>query len=239
MRLKKYHEWLNEDAQIGKTSIDSPADYIISPVGEEESETSNYMFFSNLGRIQELAKMILSMDQTKVDAMLNNGHDWANDHITTAKTNLDHVFGFLKGELKESVILEAIGKTVDLHRQYAMTPNWWAAWRDENEKDNGYEINKDSFSKTYEVKDKTGKIIFVFDYRRNKIFTNESPSVFVLKNDMSSDDMKDLDKKAQKIKDDLSGVDQEQVDKEKAEAAAKSKDKDKEKKDDPLAGLGV
>jgi hypothetical protein len=228
MRLKKYREWLNEDAQIGKTSIDSPADYINSPVGEEESETSNYMFFSNLGRIQELAKMILSMDQTKVDAMLNNGHDWANDHITTAKTNLDHVFGFLKGELKESTILEAVAKTVDLHRQYAMTPNWWAAWRDENEKDNSYEITKDSFSKTYEVKDKTGKVIFVFDYRRNKIFTNESPSVFVLRDEMSSDDMKDLDKKAQKIKDDLSGVDQEQVDKEKAEAAAKAKEKDGE-----------
>lgn len=223
MKLKKFADWLNENgnAQMGITSIDNPGGFIYNPLGEEEEE-SNYMFFSNLKRIQDVAKMILKMDKKAIDDMLNSGHDWANDHVSTAKTELEHVFGFFKVELdmpvSDSKITEGVAKTVDLHRQYAMSPTWWAAWRVENEKEKGLEISKDSFSKTYEIKDKSGKIVFVFDYKRNKIFTNEAPSIFILKNEVDSEEMDKIQDNAKKLKDDLAGVDSEKVTKKEAEA---------------------
>lgn len=227
MKIKKFKDWLVESAQINKTSIDNTGGYIYPPVAEEDE--SNYMFFSNLRRIQELAKMLLAMDKEEMDKMLNQGHDWANDHITTAKTNLEHVFGFFKDELgpiSDSKITESVHDTTDLHRQYSMDPTWWSAWRAENEKEKGLKIEKDSFSKTYEVKDKDDKVIFVYDYRRNKIFTNETPSVFTLKDEMSSEEMAKAKEKSDEIKDDLAGVDKEQMDKDKADAAKAAKDKE-------------
>jgi hypothetical protein len=212
MRLKKFADWVNENAMINKTSIDNTGNFINSPVAEDdEGRESNYMFFANLRRIQDLAKMILAMDKEEIDELLNNGHDWANDHITTAKTNLDHVFGFLKGEAEDindsKKITEGVHDTSELHRQFSMDPTWWAAWRMENEKELGLKIEKDSFSKTYEVKDKDDKVLFIFDYKRSKVFTNESPNLFTLKDEMTTDDMQDAKDKSKEIKDDLAGID--------------------------------
>jgi hypothetical protein len=36
-----------------------------------------------------------------VTEILNNGHDWADDHITEAKNNLDQVFDFMMNETKK------------------------------------------------------------------------------------------------------------------------------------------
>ena len=158
--LKKYEDWLFEEgnAQMGITSIDNPGGYIYNPVGEEEDE-SNYMFFSNLKRIKQLADMILKLDQKSIDDMLNNGHDWANSHVNTAKTNLDHVFEFFNTELKG---VSESHKVSDFERKYAMDPVWWSAWREENEKDKKLDIKKDAFSKTYEVKDEDGQVVAIF-----------------------------------------------------------------------------
>jgi hypothetical protein len=35
-----------------------------------------------------------------VDSILQNGHDWADDHISEAKTNIDQVFDFMMNEIK-------------------------------------------------------------------------------------------------------------------------------------------
>lgn len=220
MKLKNYKEWLveNGNAQMGITSIDNPGGFTYNPTAVKEDDDdddspSNYMFFSNLKRIQDLSKMILEMDQEKIDGMLNNGHDWANDHVTVAKENLSHVFDFLKSESvvrNESVITEILDEahdTTSLHRRYTMTPTWWSAWRDQKEKKEGLKIEKDAFAKTYEVKDKEGKVIMVFDYARNIIFTNSTPADFSLDDEMSSKDMAEIKDKAEKIKDDLAGVD--------------------------------
>jgi hypothetical protein len=218
MKLKNYKDWLfeNGNAQMGITSIDNPGGFTYNPTAvkeDDDDKPSNYMFFSNLKRIQDLAKMILEMDQEKIDDMLNNGHDWANDHVTVAKENLSHVFDFLKSESlvrNESVITELVDEAHDtssLHRRYSMTPTWWSAWRTQKEKKEGLKIEKDAFAKTYEVKDKDGKVIMVFDYARNIIFTNATPADFTLDDEMSSDDMADVKDKAEKIKDDLAGVD--------------------------------
>jgi hypothetical protein len=43
---------------------------------------------------------MLSMCPHKVDAMLKNGHDWANDHIATSKDDVEEVFNWLTAEMR-------------------------------------------------------------------------------------------------------------------------------------------
>ena len=61
----------------------------------------NYMFFSNLQQIMRQAKMLSELDPQMVDEILQNGHDWADDHVTEAKTNMDQVFDFMMNETKK------------------------------------------------------------------------------------------------------------------------------------------
>lgn len=58
-------------------------------------EQENYMFFKNLQQIARQAEMLHSMDPDMLDQILQQGHDWADDHITVAKENLDQVFDFV------------------------------------------------------------------------------------------------------------------------------------------------
>jgi hypothetical protein len=67
----------------------------------KEQEEANYMFFSNLEQIKRQCEMILDMDPQMVDQLINNGHDWADDHITEAKVNIDQVFDFFKNEFEK------------------------------------------------------------------------------------------------------------------------------------------
>ena len=70
---------------------------------EQEVELANYMFFSNLKQMKRQLEMMMQMDEQTVNNILENGHDWADDHISEAKTNIDQVFDFLKNEMdKES-----------------------------------------------------------------------------------------------------------------------------------------
>ena len=69
----------------------------------KEQEQANYMFFSNLEQIKRQCEMMLEMDPNKLDEIIQNGHDWADDRISEAKTNMDQVFDFFKNEmLKDS-----------------------------------------------------------------------------------------------------------------------------------------
>ena len=64
----------------------------------KEQEQENYMFFSNLKQIHRQCEMLLKMDPNMIDNILENGHDWADDHVTEAKTNMDQVFDFMMNE---------------------------------------------------------------------------------------------------------------------------------------------
>jgi len=219
MKIKKYNDWLVENAQIGKTTIDNPGGFVYPVIGEEE--LSNYMFFSNLRRIQELAGMLLKMDSAKIDEMLNNGHDWANDHVTKSKENLNHVFEFFQSEkLGESLSESNIS---DFERVYSMSPTWWIAWKEEN-KDKEYVMKQDAFSKTYEVY-KDDKLLFIFDYSRNRIFTNLKPETFTLKDNITPKELEKIEKKVDILQNKAIPV--------------KKEKKDKEDEKDPLASLGI
>ena len=62
----------------------------------------NYMFFSNLEQMISQAQQLLELDPMEVEKIIQNGHDWADDHITVAKENLDQVFDFMMNESQYS-----------------------------------------------------------------------------------------------------------------------------------------
>jgi hypothetical protein len=62
----------------------------------EGSEHKNYMFFQNLKTIRDAADAVLNMNESMVDMILSNGHDWASDHIATSKDDVEEVYNFLK-----------------------------------------------------------------------------------------------------------------------------------------------
>ena len=63
-------------------------------------KSSRYMFFSNLEQMRRQCDLLLDLDQEMVEGILENGHDWAQDHIAEAKNNMDQVFDFLMNESK-------------------------------------------------------------------------------------------------------------------------------------------
>ena len=94
-------------------------------IKEEISKTlneniSNYMFFQNLQTIRDAVDEMLSLDPMMVDAILNDEHDWANDHIATSKDDVEEVKNFfvskttvaekLKGGQKKLDVAEPKGK---------------------------------------------------------------------------------------------------------------------------------
>jgi len=66
-----------------------------------EDYSDRYMFFSNLEQIRRQCGLLLDLDKEMVESILDNGHDWAQDHIAEAKNNLDQVFDFLMNESKK------------------------------------------------------------------------------------------------------------------------------------------
>jgi hypothetical protein len=71
---------------------------LIKKVLREEHESSRYMFFSNIEQMKRQCDILLDMDQNEIESILENGHDWAQDHISEAKNNMDQVFDFLMNE---------------------------------------------------------------------------------------------------------------------------------------------
>jgi homospermidine synthase len=59
------------------------------------------MFFSNLEQMRRQCDLLLDLDHDMVESILENGHDWAQDHIAESKNNLDQVFDFLMNETKK------------------------------------------------------------------------------------------------------------------------------------------
>ena len=74
-------------------------DKLIKKLLKEQSD--RYMFFSNLEQMRRQCDLLLDLERDMVDSILDNGHDWAQDHIAEAKNNLDQVFDFLMNETKQ------------------------------------------------------------------------------------------------------------------------------------------
>jgi hypothetical protein len=74
--------------------------HLKSVLKENEESGGNYMFFSNIEQIKRQCELILKLDESSVNQLLDNGHDWADDHVSSAKENIDQVFDFLMNEFK-------------------------------------------------------------------------------------------------------------------------------------------
>jgi hypothetical protein len=80
---------------------------------QEEPETDRYMFFSNLEQIHRQMGILLEKDPEMIHSILENGHDWAQDHIATAKESIDQVFDFIMNEEKgEEEMDESFGNKI-------------------------------------------------------------------------------------------------------------------------------
>lgn len=88
-------------------------DMMSDPTHNKRSD--RYMFFSNLEQMRRQCDMLLDMDQDTIESILENGHDWAQDHIAEAKNNMDQVFDFLMNEIKregnDDMMMEGKKKT--------------------------------------------------------------------------------------------------------------------------------
>ena len=86
-------------------------DRIIKKVIRETQEelSSRYMFFSNLEQMKRQCEMLLDLDHKMVESILENGHDWAQDHISEAKNNMDQVFDFIMNESKKDGMGSSMG----------------------------------------------------------------------------------------------------------------------------------
>ena len=84
-----------------------------------EEKSSRYMFFSNLEQMRRQCDLLLDLDRDMVEGILEHGHDWAQDHISEAKNNMDQVFDFLMNktnsesdmEMEDNIMMEGRKKT--------------------------------------------------------------------------------------------------------------------------------
>lgn len=65
-----------------------------------DNMTENYMFFSNLKQMHRQIEFLMQINPQVIESILQNGHDWADDHITVAKENMDQVFDFMMNKIK-------------------------------------------------------------------------------------------------------------------------------------------
>ncbi len=79
-------------------NLDTIIRKVIKETNREKS--SRYMFFSNLEQMRRQCDLLLDLDHNMIESILENGHDWAQDHIAEAKNNMDQVFDFLMNESK-------------------------------------------------------------------------------------------------------------------------------------------
>jgi hypothetical protein len=111
-------------------------------IKEDDSEMyANYMFFSNLEQIKRQCEKLLSLDKSMIDNIIQNRHDWADDHISEAKNNVDQVFDFFMGKVDKH--------SMDMSEWIMRVPT------DESEEMNEKWAGKSVVKKTGEYSDKT------------------------------------------------------------------------------------
>jgi hypothetical protein len=96
MKNKNFYEMLKileDQEEINNQPLESPSKM-------DSGDVKNYMFFSNLKSIKEKIDKLLSMDVNQIDSMLEDGHDWASDHISTSRDDIEEVYNWITGEHK-------------------------------------------------------------------------------------------------------------------------------------------
>ena len=98
-RIASFERFKNNEKPVIANNDD-----VVSATNENNSDDrKHYMFFRNLATIKHHAEEILKMDPDKIDELLNNGHDWASDHIATSKDDVQEVSEWLMGEFSDPI----------------------------------------------------------------------------------------------------------------------------------------
>ena len=104
--LNDGHNWAEDHISVTKELISQVHNFLMNKdwweneIKEDLEHNENYMFFGNLESICRMCEELLELDEQKVDDILADGHDWAEDHIASAKEDCQQVYEFLKSELE-------------------------------------------------------------------------------------------------------------------------------------------
>ena len=80
-----------------------------------EQENERYMFFSNLEQLHRQTAILLDLGEDAVVNILEQGHDWAQDHVAVAKENIDQVFDFMMNQINDDHITDdSMGDVVQI-----------------------------------------------------------------------------------------------------------------------------
>lgn len=92
----------------------------------EQKEYKNYMFFENLKEMRDKCDSLLNLDKNKIDSLLLDGHDWADDHITVAKGKIDDVYEFMmnKESINEIQIMDEAKHTPTNPKLWSQCLSW-------------------------------------------------------------------------------------------------------------------
>lgn len=105
-KVASFEEFRKKAMSIGEDDSTMIAEIPVDPDAHSESsgKMEHYMFFQNLKTIKHNIEEILSMDPSKVNAMISDGHDWAEDHIATAKDDVQEVADWARAGIEEETI---------------------------------------------------------------------------------------------------------------------------------------
>jgi hypothetical protein len=196
-KIKRYLLGNNINENTKKMKIilkESQIKNIISDIINKNDMSENYMFFSNLKQIKRQCELLLELNTEEVDNIIKNGHDWADDHISEAKNNMDQVFDFFMNETSNHEINEGKNKPTNpklwqaslawAKTKYDVCPSAYcngAAAKRYKSKGGGWkksitEIKNNNFEtyhKTY-----TSAINDALDYAEKKGYTYDNDEVF-------------------------------------------------------------
>lgn len=95
----------------------------------EDMEHENYMFFKNITQMRRQCDLLMKEDHGMIDGILKE-HDWAQDHISEAKSLLDQVFDFLMNKTENNDNQEDFLNEeyqIDEGKNKPTNPKLWAA----------------------------------------------------------------------------------------------------------------
>jgi len=97
--LNDGHNWAEDHLSVAKESVSHVYNFLTNKTIKENHDGYNYMFFENLESIHKMCEKMTQMQENEIDSILQDGHDWAEDHISAAKENIEQVHDFLENEM--------------------------------------------------------------------------------------------------------------------------------------------
>jgi hypothetical protein len=89
---------MNKVVRLTESDLNRLVKRVLNESHEERGD--RYMFFSNLEQMKRQCEILLEKDRGMIEEILDDGHDWAQDHIAESKNNMDEVFDFMMNHIE-------------------------------------------------------------------------------------------------------------------------------------------